>query len=765
MPRVRISPGPPHQNFPFRNRSAINPHGALLGKQRYSYVGHRTAEGILLAMLVIGTIVAVNSQEEACQAQDQLLDLSSLGSVSINPDSSVASDLLQLSFWGEVYSSARTTYAEMLPQTILGFINSSQQWRDWLVSTEPATSSWLNGRIQTSLDSRLLGLISQVVGSNNSARAVNTLQGYAQSASGYTLAAIDYLTLGGLSSIRNFVATDSLQQALCVSFPGQIAQLFEDSVNPNIPENLRAQYLGSALAVTSLTVVLSGSDALSDEFGDALSKVELADAWPTIKSYLFDIGSTVSETASYLAFTVAEELVQRFPQNPVWVADLTLDRIDSMTDGLASVGDSAGTIEQKISGLAEAAPQAGAPDDIAIDADVVRYQAGAGLSVEVGSQNRLFVYTESQTMEYIQARFLQQVIPGFAPGKAILLSVDYLEKGALVYHQYTGGDTWIPTAPESIAQPGDLFTIKIQVLNVAEFVSDLPSVTLGNYVQADWVTDLATLSSYSLDGSNLGIRIIQSPSVEDVSAYTLGGTTSPSLGFNNGRVLLDVQFQDIFGNQRAIRISYNGYSTAPTFGLEVGQNRFPQIVFMSNDGVRLKIVYSISAGENRIATLYLQDPSSLYTLGTVETNVPVYVKGQVNAFEVESVDPNRQLEKAMMVSASTYDLGRLGSEIAYTVGKQNLGLGDLVIAEPSRGGPDLYTADGNVVIQARMLTVTEHDKSPQQIQAAIGSQMADMNRELKTSFRITPSAKVGYLILSYLDPQDNIKTIVLQVSR
>ena|SRR2546427_12298339 len=58
-----------------------------------------------------------------------------------------------------------------------------------------------------------------------------------------------------------------------------------------------------------------------------------------------------------------------------------------------------------------------------------------------------------------------------------------------------------------------------------------------------------------------------------------------------------------------------------------------------------------------------------------------------------------------MVGGSTYDLGRLGAEIAFTVGKEDLDLNNLILEEPSAGGADLHTADWSALMQARLLNV------------------------------------------------------------
>ena len=125
---------------------------------------------------------------------------------------------------------------------------------------------------------------------------------------------------------------------------------------------------------------------------------------------------------------------------------------------------------------------------------------------------------------------------------------------------------------------------------------------------------------------------------------------------------------------------------------------------------------------------------------------------------------NRQLEKTMLASGSEYDLGRLGAEIAYTIANEKLGLRDVVIVEPSQRGADLFTKDGQVVMQARLLRSTQY-ADPKDLGVIFQSQLADLAEQLKVSFKLNPSAHTGYVMLSYLDNQGNIRTIVVEAPR
>ena len=107
--------------------------------------------------------------------------------------------------------------------------------------------------------------------------------------------------------------------------------------------------------------------------------------------------------------------------------------------------------------------------------------------------------------------------------------------------------------------------------------------------------------------------------------------------------------------------------------------------------------------------------------------------------------------------------GVVGASVLYHLTKG--GWKDVVLVEPSKGGEDLYTKDGKVVIQARILT-NRDDLSPTNLDKTLGVQLSDLVGDLKKDFDRTPTARTGYAILSYLDPASNvIKTIVLEVLR
>jgi hypothetical protein len=132
-----------------------------------------------------------------------------------------------------------------------------------------------------------------------------------------------------------------------------------------------------------------------------------------------------------------------------------------------------------------------------------------------------------------------------------------------------------------------------------------------------------------------------------------------------------------------------------------------------------------------------------------------------NAWQISDVTVLRDLEKGMLARGGTYDLGRLGAEIAYVFADKILGLKNIVLEEPSKGGRDLYTQDNTVAIQARLLRDLTQDNR----QKLIAQALYDLSDKLQEDYRNQPQMRDGYAILSYLDADGTLKTIVLEVPK
>jgi hypothetical protein len=176
-----------------------------------------------------------------------------------------------------------------------------------------------------------------------------------------------------------------------------------------------------------------------------------------------------------------------------------------------------------------------------VDATPERCHAVNQVRVKIGSQCRMFLYSNAHTMEYFKSKFLREVVPSF-DGAPTLFAVSYTDKAVTIYHQYTGGPNWIPSAPEKVAKPGEVLIVIIHVLTAEVFVESLPRVALANYMGADWMTDVTSVNTFAVEASRLAIGITQDPEVEGVSSYKISGIASAPLGFNKGITSCNLAF-------------------------------------------------------------------------------------------------------------------------------------------------------------------------------------------------------------------------------
>src|SRR3989442_3165431 len=347
--------------------------------------GGLTIGVLLLVVASAGTRLCINNSSPSTVSA---LDLSDLAGLKIEK-SNVVSDLLDLNYWSSVATAYRQSLAQIIPGTVLGFVNSSVEWRSWAFENMPSPPSWLRLGINWCLERQLLLLQDKVLAADNGTVAALLVKTTAASIAGYSLAILDFVSFNGVTALKTYIETGSLIAAICATFPSQLGVLYNQAFESSVTKEKRAQYLGNALAITSLMIVLAGKDGFAPKFQDALRRVGLADAWDSIKPYLSKLGRTVSARASSLTFNILEKLASRFPQGPSWMAGFTTDRIESMVGVLQRKGVSNDVIEEKISGLVQAADSAAAPDGVGEGADFVSYPVGGG------SQDRRWLYSHA----------------------------------------------------------------------------------------------------------------------------------------------------------------------------------------------------------------------------------------------------------------------------------------------------------------------------------------------------------------------------------
>src|SRR5438128_1455134 len=343
------------------------------------------------------------------------LSLTDLSNLKIDKSNATA-DLLNQTYWNSVSAAYGTSIIQIVPNTIIGLINSSADWRNWAFRNIPSPPLWFSSGITQYLQAQFFFLRAKALATNNATLAALVIKGLAASTPGYTLAPLDFVLLNGITALRIYLETGNLVAAFCSTSPSQLGVLYNQAFASNVPREMRAQYLGNALALTTVIILLAGKDGFAPKFQDALNRVGLADAWGTIKPYLSRIGSAVSARASMLTFAILEKIAQRFPQDSTWATGLTADRIDSMVEVLHDKGATNDEIQNDIAHVAQAASNSPTEDGAANAADGISYQDGGGITVRVKSQNRMVLYAdENGRTQKISAKFLREKVTGFDP--------------------------------------------------------------------------------------------------------------------------------------------------------------------------------------------------------------------------------------------------------------------------------------------------------------------------------------------------------------
>lgn len=97
--------------------------------------------------------------------------------------------------------------------------------------------------------------------------------------------------------------------------------------------------------------------------------------------------------------------------------------------------------------------------------------------------------------------------------------------------------------------------------------------------------------------------------------------------------------------------------------------------------------------------------------------------------------------------------------------RDKVGLKNTVINEPTKGGPDLCSKTGDVVVQTRFLANTQSAITQEQVVTTLEVQPKDLSRQLKASLASSHVADLGYVVLTYLGREGNVTMIVRAESR
>ena len=331
------------------------------------------------------------------------------------------------------------------------------------------------------------------------------------------------------------------------------------------------------------------------------------------------------------------------------------------------------------------------------------------------------------------------------------------------YHTYKGGNEFRPVLPRDQSAPGEDVIISLEQLSRESFVSGIPSFELENRRNVRWAADRVVLESFAIADDKIRIEVVQDHPLANLSYFTMTGIIDAYPGVSNqhGGVYLQFKLADYIGRVWKMRIRHDGLNP-PQIQINRGAG-CESVSLLSFDGFRLRVHYG---RQSAVSTCYAKPPSEeLYGLVQPRSYSGRHlnlVQGKCSyAMIVDSVILHRELEGTMLREGSVYDQGRIGSEIAYLCGAKYLGLRKLVIEEPSRGGKDLYSTDAQVAIQTRMISTRRR----RDFGLCIQEELLKLTRKLRQDFKYNPWMARGYAILSFVDYDEVIRTLLLEVPR
>ena len=211
--------------------------------------GGLTAVVLIWIVISSGTKLCVSTPATSGPSVLSLSDLSNLKM----DNSTINADLVNLTYWGSVSSAYATSLAQIIPNTVIGFFDKSTEMRSWAFENIPSPPPWLSTGIVGYMDNELAFLRGNVLAAGkNATLAALTVKGFAASVVGYPLAALDYASMNGVTAIKTYLQTGNIIAAVCATYPSQLGALYDEAFNSSVPRERRAQYLGNALAVTTL---------------------------------------------------------------------------------------------------------------------------------------------------------------------------------------------------------------------------------------------------------------------------------------------------------------------------------------------------------------------------------------------------------------------------------------------------------------------------------------------------------------------------------
>ncbi len=662
-------------------------------------------------------------------------------------------------FWDTAMTTSGNVTSNLLKNTIYGLGNETNGWT--ALFRNSSAPAWMSFGLRNYTDAFVATIAAKIMGTDIT-QAAGVVKNVTSYAGGLSATALDFVFLGALSGEKVQLTTHNSTLAVAATFPGQLYHLYQLSFDCSYSEKERAQFFGTALTMTALLVATSGKDGFGPKFEALLTKLGLRDVWRGIKGYLKDINEA-SPAAAYETTMTLTALAKKFPANFKDLGLFTSSRIAIMVQVLKEKGLSADEIAQKVAELTKAVGKSDDENHVAEVADKISYEYEGFLWVTVGG-DRTPTLVYPQGGHRITASFLASILPGFKVGDVSALKVTVHKSLYELpsYHVYQGGKYVAFALPEEQVHPGDSVGLSFELLPVEDFIASVPGITLVNSAHLNWVADGATLKDFKVVDGALEFRVLQSNPWSSVGEYTIKGEIVNYPGISKlGGIYAEFAIRDYAGETTDFRIWYDGFSFNQA-GLQIVQADGRPVSLVSYDGFRLKFVHD---SDNHVATIYIEPPSeSIYSVGELHPYSGSYLKllqgKYTNAWQIDNVVILRDLEKAMLDDGGAYALGRIGSEISYVAADKDLGLKNIVIVDPSQGGRDLYTQDNTVAVQARFLKNFGPDKV-----TTIQHQLFDLAEKLQQDYENQPKMHDGYAILSYLDTDGTVKTIILEVPR
>jgi hypothetical protein len=154
---------------------------------------------VLVLLLSVGLKVFedVQTNPSACQQSSPTsLDLANLELLPFSiPSSSrfgLSEELRNSTFLSMVGTSYGTTITSLIPQTVVGYLQNSEMWKNWTLQNMVDPPSWINAGPIPALNQQFSNLQTELLNSTSSGAAQSDVMNFAASVSGYSLAALDF---------------------------------------------------------------------------------------------------------------------------------------------------------------------------------------------------------------------------------------------------------------------------------------------------------------------------------------------------------------------------------------------------------------------------------------------------------------------------------------------------------------------------------------------------------------------------------------------